>query len=183
MNKTNIDGSTALHLACIASQRTCVRLLVIEGASIIGMSKIGITFLEKQLRQTAFTGDVEYVRALLAAGVEVDAEDGGGYTSLMYACMSGHEPVFRLLIDKGAEIEKASNHGYMPLIIASVLGREAITLALLTAGADPLVVDRYGKTAEQEALRDAQNQCLPEEERARIRRCIELLQQPRVEVP
>ena len=98
--------------------------------------------------------------------------------------MSGREPTFRLLIKEGAEIDKANKRGYTLLMWACGNGHEAITLALLDAGADPLAVNEYGKTAEQWAAKEAQRFPLnPEEDRQRIRRCVELLQQPRELIP
>ena len=55
------------------------------------------------LEYAADTGHVEVGRALLAAGVAADSQDGAGQTALIFASSQGHVETARLLLDAGAD--------------------------------------------------------------------------------
>ena len=51
----------------------------------------------------ARTGDIEPVKALLARGADVNAEEADGQTALMWAAAEGHVDVVRALLEAGAD--------------------------------------------------------------------------------
>jgi ankyrin repeat protein len=59
------------------------------------------------------------VRLPLEKGVDVDAEDGGGF---LVAAMLGHEAVVRLLLENGADINTDNKDGEKALLMAARLG-------------------------------------------------------------
>ena len=116
-----------------------------------------------------------------------------GGSAFMYAAARGDGSVVGQLIEAGAEINAANNNGVTPLMLASGNGHEAIALQLLDAGADPRAVNKWGRSA----LQEAEARRLRWEGRApesyvglvtvstlagNIRRCVELLKQPRVPI-
>lgn len=82
------------------------------------------------------TGEIEVLRASLAAGADVDVRDRYGQTGLMRASMRGHLEVARLLIARGANLDAAAKHGLTALMLALVNLHEDVALALVEAGAD-----------------------------------------------
>ncbi|KAJ3093214.1 Ankyrin repeat domain-containing protein 22 [Quaeritorhiza haematococci] len=63
----------------------------------------------------AYLGKVEVVRALLAAGAEVDGRDKNGATALMYAARDGHAAVVKQLLDFGAAHDAVDANGWMAI--------------------------------------------------------------------
>jgi hypothetical protein len=54
------------------------------------------------------------VRALLAAGIPVDARDAGGATALHWACWKGYADLVKLLLDRGASLTIEDNQFHAP---------------------------------------------------------------------
>ena len=60
-------------------------------------------------------GNIEAVKKYLAAGADVNAKLGNGWTPLHYATYGGHKEIAELLIAKGAEVNAQSDGGNTPL--------------------------------------------------------------------
>jgi hypothetical protein len=54
------------------------------------------------------------VRALLAAGIPVDARDAGGGTALHWACWKGYAGLVKLPLDRGASLTIEGNQFHAP---------------------------------------------------------------------
>ena len=81
-------------------------------------------------------GDAAAVKALLDAGVDVNAKTRYGATGLSYACDKGHVDVVRLLIERGADVNvKDSFYGEVPLGWALSHGHAQVVKLLLDKGA------------------------------------------------
>jgi ankyrin repeat protein len=81
-------------------------------------------------------GNVDALRALIAAGAEVDARDGHGQTALMNAAREGHIEIVRLLVAHGADLNHTAKYHLSALMLAVLNGRDAIVGVLADAGAD-----------------------------------------------
>jgi outer membrane protein assembly factor BamB len=89
------------------------------------------------LRDAARAGDLEAVRALLEAGVPVDAPaERHGNTPLMFSAAKGHIDVVRLLLDRGAEVNARETFFGWTALDNALNGRHsAVARLLLERGA------------------------------------------------
>ena len=122
-----------LHVAVRTGNATMLRLLLAAGADAAGVSRFmlgqgsdgRVAYSDSnstafQLGATpmhiaAYTGQVQLVQQLLAAGAAVDLVDGQGGTALFWACFSGHVKVVGLLLARGAAVGSAGPGGLSPL--------------------------------------------------------------------
>ena len=81
--------------------------------------------------------DQAAVKALVAAGVNVNARAGDGSTALHWAAQNDDMVLADLLIRKGAKINAATDLGITPLWIAATNSSTAMINRLLQARADP----------------------------------------------
>ena len=92
-------------------------------------------------------GHTGAVKALLAAGADIDATNDHGATPLHYAAHQGHTEIVKSLLDAGADSTAATDDGITPLYIAAQSGRTESVEALLAAGADmDVTAGQYGVT-------------------------------------
>jgi ankyrin repeat protein len=136
VNARNNFGVSPLALASKQGNAATINLLVKAGAAPNDPANF-VNSAETPLMHAARSGSVDAVKALLAAGADVNAkETWNGQTALMWAAAEGHAPVVQALIAGGADIRMGSNAGTTPLIFAVRKGDMASVNALLAAGAD-----------------------------------------------
>ena len=92
--------------------------------------------LPATLWSAAKADDVVAIEQLLAAGADLEARDGRGYSPLMLAAYSGSAAAFDCLLAAGANPNSADDGGNSVLMGASFKGYVAIIEKLLDAGAD-----------------------------------------------
>lgn len=101
----------------------------------------------KSLRQAAKTGDVEAIRALVAAGVPVDHADGDyAQTALHYAAREGRKEAVDALLACGANPNARNRDMRTPLHWAASNGTASVVRALVAAGADLMAKNADGET-------------------------------------
>ena len=96
--------------------------------------------------EAARAPDAETVRALIAAGVDVDAAQPDGATALHWAAYRNDPEVAALLLDAGADVNATNELGATPLWLAADNGSAAMVERLLAAGADPDIALLGGET-------------------------------------
>ncbi|HMA12749.1 MAG TPA: ankyrin repeat domain-containing protein [Steroidobacteraceae bacterium] len=126
-------GQTALMWASAQNQPDMIRFLASKGADVNARSVVRdwprrMTAEERPkdmnrgglsgLMFAARDGKIEAVRALLAAGANVNFADPDGSTTLIVALMNGHWDVAKLLVDSGAEVNTWDWWGQTPLYMA-----------------------------------------------------------------
>lgn len=89
------------------------------------------------LRHAAAHGDLATVRALLAAGADLETRNGAGRTALMLAAHGGHTAVVHALWAAGADIDGRDARNWSALMIAAHEGQLSVVQALARAGAAP----------------------------------------------
>jgi len=103
---------------------------------------------ETPLATAARDGRTAEVRRLIAAGVEVDAPAGGGFTALGWASRFGHLEAMHALVEGGAALDSQDQgvNGWTPIMHALHKDRTKAALALLEWGADVNATSRNGTT-------------------------------------
>ena len=104
---------------------------------------------ELSLHAAAAAGDIRRLRALLEAGVTVDAPDGRHRSALMIAAEQGRIEAMLELVRAGAELDArdTGKRRWTPLMYALHADRSAAAEALLDWGADARARDDVGYSA------------------------------------
>ena len=203
VNAAEADGTTALHWAVRSDDREAVTLLIRAGANVNVKNRYGIAPLniaaavgdaevikalleasadpkaatspdgETVLMTAARTGNVDTLRAILAAGgVDVDAkEDWYGETALIWAAGQGHTRAVQVLAEHGANVNARSavfsksergaafstviRGGFTPLLFAAREGAVDVVQVLIERGAELNLGDPDGVTPLMEAIINA----------------------------
>ncbi|NQU10020.1 ankyrin repeat domain-containing protein, partial [bacterium] len=92
---------------------------------------------ETQLLDAAEAGDVARLEALLAAGADVNAVNGGGWTGLHYAADRGRTEAVRVLLGRGADLRRGNGNGFTALALAAGADATEVMALLLARQKDP----------------------------------------------
>lgn len=94
----------------------------------------------------AASADTGSLRALPAAGADVDGADDAGWTPLHFAAQAQEPAPVEILLAAGATVEAADRHGTTSLgrAVFCSRGETAVIRLLLDAGADPDRKNRHG---------------------------------------
>jgi Zn-dependent protease with chaperone function len=122
-------------------------LTVVIGGGIYGLQKINMTTLVNEIETILYAdtpplidavmeADMEQINALLAEGVDPDAQDGDGWTALHWAVQDSNVDVAKALLEAGADPNLEDYYGGVPLMIAAGNGNVELVQLLLEAGAD-----------------------------------------------
>lgn len=93
-------------------------------------------FSSLPLHLAARNGDMEIVKLLLDAGVDVDCGDSDESTPLHVAALRRHQDIVAFLLAKGADVNRRDKNGAYALSFAASGGDSAIVRLILDAGAD-----------------------------------------------
>jgi ankyrin repeat protein len=103
------------------------------------------------LHLAAFFGHPESVKALIAAGADVNAEATNSFVErvqpLHSAAANRDHDCSRLLLGAGADVNAQQGDGFTPLMAAAQVGDVELARTYLDAGADPGVSRDDGTTA------------------------------------
>ena len=106
----------------------------------------------RDILYAAQKGNIKKVKALINAGIDVNAEDKNGNTALMCAAAYGYTDTVNLLIDKGADVNARSNDGVTALMRVAWYGKTDVAKVLIKAGADLELKDNNEQTALMKAV-------------------------------
>ena len=100
------------------------------------------------VHQAAWRGDLARLKALIAAGADLEARDGRGRTALHVATHARQREAIRLLAQAGAKLDVLEDDRYDAITIAAVADDPATLSLLLSLGASPRqTTSRYDGTA------------------------------------
>ncbi|XP_038712403.1 ankyrin repeat domain-containing protein 2A-like isoform X2 [Tripterygium wilfordii] len=88
------------------------------------------------IHSCASVGDIEGLKAALAAGANKDEEDSEGRTALHFACAYGEVKCAQILLEAGATVDALDKDQSTPLHFAAGYGRKDCVALLLDNGAD-----------------------------------------------
>ncbi|XP_056371637.1 histone-lysine N-methyltransferase EHMT2-like [Oenanthe melanoleuca] len=89
-------------------QLEAARYLLLRGGCVYSKEKDGSTCLH----HAAKNGNLEMVELLLSTGqVDVNAQDNGGWTPIIWAAEHKHIEVIRRLLTRGADVTLTNNPG------------------------------------------------------------------------
>ncbi|XP_003389398.2 PREDICTED: ankyrin repeat and SAM domain-containing protein 3-like isoform X2 [Amphimedon queenslandica] len=98
-------------------------------------------------------GKYESVQEAVNKKEDLNTQNKGGWTPLMYAAYVGHDTVVNLLLDSHADPNKGTPSGLTPLMVASGCGNESVCYFLIQNGAMIDQQDNKGCTALYHATR------------------------------
>ncbi len=107
-----------------------------------------------ELRGAAREGRTVEVTRLVRAGVNVDAANEAGWTSLMWAASYGHTATVSELERLGANVEAADDRGWTSLMFAADEGHTGTVSELVRLSANVEAADNKGWTSLMWAARD-----------------------------
>jgi len=170
VNAKGDKGVTPLHEAARYCRTNVAELLITEGADVNAKDESGTTaayttigvsmFYDQQqivqmvnlllakgtktdIHLAAFSGDLNKVKSLLEAGIDIDAtiEVPTGrmkiiLTPLCLAIMSGQKEVVRFLVSKGADVNATEGSAASPLGFALMYPEYEVVKLLIDNGAD-----------------------------------------------
>jgi ankyrin repeat protein len=166
----NKRGQTALYYAVLENKVKCVGILLEFGADphkkswdstsfeaatysskeIVALitnndlsqgSTVSNKAKEEMLRSASFSGYLGIVRELIPQGVNINAQENGGWTALMYAAAKGNLDIFQVLLAAGADVNLKERSGETALSKAAYWGYLEIVNLLLSAGAEVNGID------------------------------------------
>lgn len=148
INARDFLGNTALH-ACIrwAASRAAETLILYDSQSnarklINARNLAGKTALHEGAR----TGNLSFVRTLLAAGADINAVDETGKTALTDAIQANRTDAVKLILDRGASPVMQDMYGRNAYHEAVEYSGTDIIVMLRNAGANPMSRDSWGHT-------------------------------------
>ncbi len=139
VNRPDAQGFPPLFWATYRGQTEVVELLLAHGADPRASTPLGTV-----VHAAVHGRHPEMVKALAAAGS--DLNDGGvaGNPPLVYAADRGLLPVVEALVDAGASIAATDRMGDTALLMAASFGHEQVVRFLVSKGANPNIANARG---------------------------------------
>jgi ankyrin repeat protein len=103
--------------------------------------------IDHRLHDAATAGDLAAIRALLAAGLPIDARDTDGRTPVLAATYARQAAAVAALIEAGADVDIRDNRLDNVFLYAGANGLLDILRLANEAGADPAITNRFGGIA------------------------------------
>ncbi|OVA16446.1 MSP domain [Macleaya cordata] len=148
------SGHSALEAAVAAGEALIVELLLARrvGTDQSESSNYGPIHLAAQ------RGHLEILRLLLLKGADFDSLTSDGLTALHLTVAEHKRDCAKLLLASGARTDIGSvPDGETPLHLAAGLGDEQMVKLLLQKGANKYILNRFGKTAYDIAVKSGHN--------------------------
>ncbi|XP_054619390.1 histone-lysine N-methyltransferase EHMT2-like isoform X1 [Dunckerocampus dactyliophorus] len=151
------DFRTPLLEAIVNNHIEVTRYLVQNGACVYHIEEDGYT----GLHHAAKLGNLEIVSMLLETGqVDVNAQDNGGWTPIIWAAEHKHVEVIKVLLNRGADVAINDKELNVCLHWAAYAGNVDIAEMVLNAGCSLAAVNLHGDTPLHIAAREGYLECV-----------------------
>ncbi|KAK2830574.1 hypothetical protein Q5P01_018505 [Channa striata] len=151
------DMRTPLLEAIINNHIEVARYLIQNGARVYHAEEDGYT----GLHHAAKLGNLEIVSMLLETGqVDVNAQDNGGWTPIIWAAEHKHVEVIQALLNRGADVTINDKELNVCLHWAAYAGNVDIAELVLNAGCFLSSVNMHGDTPLHIAAREGYLECV-----------------------
>ncbi|XP_008279349.1 histone-lysine N-methyltransferase EHMT2 isoform X2 [Stegastes partitus] len=151
------DLRTPLLEAIINNHIEVARYLIQNGACVYHIEEDGYT----GLHHAAKLGNLEIVSMLLETGqVDVNAQDSGGWTPIIWAAEHKHVDVIKSLLNRGADVSINDKELNVCLHWAAYAGNVDIAELVLNAGCSLASVNVHGDTPLHIAAREGYLDCV-----------------------
>ncbi|XP_066580137.1 histone-lysine N-methyltransferase EHMT2 isoform X2 [Amia ocellicauda] len=148
---------TPLLEAIVSGHLEVVKYLVQSGACVFHTEEDGST----GLHHAAKLGSLDIVSLLLGTGqVDINAQDSGGWTPVIWAAEHRHIEVIKALLARGADVSLKDKEMNVCLHWASFAGSADIAELLLSAGCDLHALNLHGDTPLHIAAREGYLDCI-----------------------
>ncbi|XP_077362134.1 histone-lysine N-methyltransferase EHMT2 isoform X2 [Festucalex cinctus] len=151
------DLRTPLLEAIVSNHVEVVRCLIQNGACVYHVEEDGYTGLHHAAKQ----GNLEIVNILLETGqVDVNSQDNGGWTPIIWAAEHKHVEVIKVLLNRGADVTINDKELNVCLHWAAYAGNVDIAEMVLNAGCSLASVNVHGDTPLHIAAREGYLDCV-----------------------
>jgi ankyrin repeat protein len=141
-----ISETTALHLASQLNDDVTGKILLDRGANINLTDELGQNALHLALTNFKLRVNMELVKLLIDKGIDMEARNLYGATSLFVCCTKGHYDALVILLENGASVNAKNYGNRSPLHTAVFMRNYNCVKVLLDHGADINAVFDVGKT-------------------------------------
>ena len=142
------DGRAGLHLAAAGGHTETVTLLVDQGSSVNVIDRFGRT----PLAEAVLNGEDKLIALLRSRGAQLMLGEVELSGKLCAAAEEGDNKLLQRYLDAGADPDSADYDKRTALMLAAAEGGLKTCELLLKYGAERGFKDRWGHTAEQEAV-------------------------------
>ncbi len=140
-NILNEDGHPAIIYAVREDSKRAYMALAKNPKTDVNLAN---RFDETPLMYAAIIGDVDFAKALIQRGAQVNRL---GWAPLHYAASRGQTKMVQFLLDHGAFPNAPAADGSSPLLLAVTSRKADVVKLLLVAGADPKAINQQRKSA------------------------------------
>jgi ankyrin repeat protein len=124
------------------------------------LEKLNLKVQSDDFVRSAERGDTKALLLFFEAGIDVNAQNSGGYTALMAAAKNGQVDGVNKLLEQKANIDVQGYNGLTALMLAAENNQLTIVKALLTKNADSNLQDNNGWTALMKAVYRGNTDCV-----------------------
>jgi uncharacterized protein len=129
--------NTAILLAASSGKHDIVDYLKLFRASDQNLNQIYLILASEK-------GDTDAVKQFIKSGININAKDQVGNTSLMYAAWYGYENIVNALLEKNSDLDIQGTLHRSALLLSISSSHFTIATSLINAGANIHLIDKQG---------------------------------------
>jgi ankyrin repeat protein len=124
------------------------------------LEKLNLKVQSDDFVRSAERGDIKALLLYFDSGIDLNAQNGDGYTALMAAAKNGQIEAVNKLLGQKVKVDIQGYNGFTALMLAAENNQLSIVKALLAKDADPNLQDNNGWTALMKAVYRGNTDCV-----------------------